>query len=173
MCKSIYLSIYIYKYWPVKSFCLNDFVLSHFEGRFRCVLSAWNLKAPKLANPMPFFWENDWIPRVVSKNRDKTLKMDGENNGKPYWCFFWIPLPSLKLTANALKNWWLEYFLVSFWGPAYFQGVKVLVSGNEISDWQIQHEILWGCLASVWRQWNLSYFDGFFCKGLGSMLYNP
>ena len=39
-------------------------------------------------------------------------------------------LPSLKLTAKTTENGWLEYFLVSFWGPAYFQGRKTLVSGR-------------------------------------------
>ena len=39
--------------------------------------------------------------------------------------FFWaeqIEIPSLKLTAKAPENGWLEYFLVSFLGQkAYFQ----------------------------------------------------
>ncbi len=42
-------------------------------------------------------------------------------------------LPSLKLTAKAPENGWLEYFLVSFWGvvEAYFSGGEVLlVSGS-------------------------------------------
>ena len=30
----------------------------------------------------------------------------------------------------APENGWLEYFLVSFWGPAYFQGRLLLVSGS-------------------------------------------
>ena len=36
----------------------------------------------------------------------------------------WRNLPSLKLTANAPEDGWLK-FLLSFWGPAYFQGRTV------------------------------------------------
>ena len=39
-------------------------------------------------------------------------------------------LPSLKLTATAPENGWLEYFLVSFWEFAYFQVLLLLVSGS-------------------------------------------
>ena len=35
-----------------------------------------------------------------------------------------MDLPSLKLTAKAPENGWLEYFLVSFWEFVYFQGLK-------------------------------------------------
>ena len=35
---------------------------------------------------------------------------------------FWIP--SLKLTAKAPENGWLEYDLLSYWVSAYFQGLK-------------------------------------------------
>ena len=49
-------------------------------------------------------------------------------------------LPSLKLTAIwHLKNGWLEYgMLVSFWGPAYFQGLLLFVSGRVFSLGQNQ-----------------------------------
>ena len=36
---------------------------------------------------------------------------------------------SLPETNMTPENGWLEYFLVSFWGPAYFQGLLLLVSG--------------------------------------------
>ncbi len=39
-------------------------------------------------------------------------------------------IPSLKITAKAPENVWLEYYLLSFWGPAYFQGLVLLVSGR-------------------------------------------
>ena len=42
------------------------------------------------------------------------------------FCFFQIP--SLKLTAKAPKNRWLEYYFPS--GEAYFQGLLLLVSGR-------------------------------------------
>ena len=38
-------------------------------------------------------------------------------------------IPSLKLTAKAPENQWLEDEL-SFWGPAYFQVLLLLVSGR-------------------------------------------
>ena len=34
--------------------------------------------------------------------------------------FFVITLPETNIFAP--ENGWLEYFLISFWGPAYFQG---------------------------------------------------
>ena len=40
-----------------------------------------------------------------------------EGGGHTQW------IPSLKLTAKAPENGWLEYFLVSFWEFAYFWGV--------------------------------------------------
>jgi len=46
-----------------------------------------------------------------------------------------FPLPSLKLTAKALKNGWLEYILgilFSYGGQAYFQGHLLLASKRVI-----------------------------------------
>ena len=40
-----------------------------------------------------------------------------------------ISIPSLKLTAFAPENGWLEYEAVSFWGPGLFSGAT-LVSGS-------------------------------------------
>ena len=43
--------------------------------------------------------------------------------------FMCYNLPSLKLTVSLhLKNGWLEYEKVSFWGPAYVQGRLLFVS---------------------------------------------
>ena len=36
----------------------------------------------------------------------------------------------IKFTFIAPENGRLEYFLVSFWGPAYFQGLLLLVLGS-------------------------------------------
>ncbi len=47
--------------------------------------------------------------------------------------FAGCPSPALKLTANAPENGWLEYFLVSFWVLAQFQGRLLLVLGS-VSD---------------------------------------
>ena len=55
------------------------------------------------------------------------------------------------------KNGWLEYFLVSFWDPAYFQGLLLLVSGSvsKVAKWIFNpsgfftlriRSFLWGAL---------------------------
>ena len=46
-------------------------------------------------------------------------------------CFFFSEklLPSLKLTFSHPENGWFEHYF-PFWGPAYLQGSKMLVSGS-------------------------------------------
>ena len=49
----------------------------------------------------------------------KTLPLQG-GGGTGHECFLLMYLPSLKLTANAPENGWLN-MIVSLWAPAYFQ----------------------------------------------------
>ena len=54
-----------------------------------------------------------------------------------------FPLPSLKLTAKALKNGWLEYIgiLFSYGGQAYFQGHLLVVSKRVIGTSQQKNSL--------------------------------
>ncbi len=57
------------------------------------------------------------------KTNEFPLKINGWSRG----------LPSLKLTAKAPENGWLEYYFPI--GEAYFQGLLLLVSGRVFPYW--------------------------------------
>ena len=106
-------------------------------------------------------------------------------------------LPSLKLTAKAPKNGWLEYDPFLLGKTAYFQGLLPLVSGRVSSGHHLtslvfllvddfltpvnaetlDHLVVWRIFSTFWMTWWLSCHDVFGDEGWKEVQslddYNP
>ena len=83
---------------------------------------------PNLQFQWPFLgelWHSGWVTKYIAHDRRITTSQEFSNDVIIYQL-----LPSLKLTARTWTC--MVWRWVSFWGPAYFQVLCLLVSGSVI-----------------------------------------
>ena len=149
-------------------------------------------KTPEKWSSNKFSWI--YLPRMQSwQNEDFSLVHPLKNviiHGSDCWNPGWGGgVPSLKLTANAPENGWLEYFLVSFWGKRPIFRCELAVSfppqqwcRHSAAPWFRDLEVFQKKRVPCWKQFgkhrpptfgeDLEANNKFYYKKLGNFVWS-
>ena len=82
-------------------------------------------------DPMGHLLRDYFISRCLYGSGHSPIYYPGYISGLHISHEIWIPSYTLPETNVSPENWWLGDYILSFWGPAYFQGQTVsFTKGN-------------------------------------------